>query len=376
MYLAIVLIILSLVVFYNEFTTKMHLAELALLFIGLIAIIRAAYNYIQIDSITEGFTSYHRKARNNKKQSTKNTVEEMQINSEDSNEYLDTDSTSEPEKTNSNMNIEDIKKANKQDNEAIKKVDELLGKNISKFNDVETPTTNTLDKIDSTFIPQILIGQGGQGSQGSERNSTSSWKTVFTQDGMKFDDTMKPTHNLWSDQHSYYNGGSDDNWTQNMDAYNKGRWRSNLYKRPSDYVDYYNPESYGTNTPSSNNNNNTNNTRTDKKMCGPYDNLDTDQAGNLVVKEYKYSKTFMPGYTYVPPSNWDVPQKHISNCLPEGPSVRKLTGLIDRGLPLNVLELNPNGSIANTEETVNLTNVGSLMPKFSYQEEPYSKPYV
>ena len=58
------------------------------------------------------------------------------------------------------------------------------------------------------------------------------------------------------------------------------------------------------------------------------------------------------------------------------PNVQKLTGLVDKGLPINALELNPDGSMANTEDTVSLTNVGSILPKFNYEETPFSKPYI
>ena len=48
-----------------------------------------------------------------------------------------------------------------------------------------------------------------------------------------------------------------------------------------------------------------------------------DQAENLVVRNYKQAKQYFPGYTYVPPVHWDVPQRHISICRPNGPNVRK-----------------------------------------------------
>ena len=114
-----------------------------------------------------------------------------------------------------------------------------------------------------------------------------------------------------------------------------------------------------------------------KKLCGAYDDLALDQAGNLTVKNYTQAKKWYPGYTYVPPVYWDVPQRHMTACQAPNPDVRKLTGLVDRGLPLNVLELRPDGTEADTEETVSLTNVGSILPKFTYQEMPiFGKPYV
>ena len=57
MYLSILLIVIALIVFYNEVNSKMNVAEYALLFISIIAIIRASINYINIDVVTEGFTS-------------------------------------------------------------------------------------------------------------------------------------------------------------------------------------------------------------------------------------------------------------------------------------------------------------------------------
>ena len=113
-----------------------------------------------------------------------------------------------------------------------------------------------------------------------------------------------------------------------------------------------------------------------KKKCGEYNDLSDDKSGNLVVREYKDSKKWYPVYTYVPPVHWDVPQKRADVCLPNEQNYTKLTGLIDRGLPINVLELNQNGNIAHTEDTVLMSNVGSMIPRFNYQEQPFSKPYV
>ena len=61
MYLAILLIVIALLVFYNEVNSKMNVAEYSLLFISIIAIIRASINYINIDVVTEGFTSNSKK---------------------------------------------------------------------------------------------------------------------------------------------------------------------------------------------------------------------------------------------------------------------------------------------------------------------------
>jgi len=115
----------------------------------------------------------------------------------------------------------------------------------------------------------------------------------------------------------------------------------------------------------------------DNNKCkGQYDTLRENDEGNLIVKDYKHSKTFFPGYTYVPPKNWSVPQQRAPVCSSSSPNALKLTGIVDRGLPLNVLELNPQGQVADTESSVSLTNVGSMLPNFKYEEQPFSKPYV
>jgi hypothetical protein len=406
------LIIVALLVFYNEINSKMNIAEYILLAISLIAIVTAAVNYTQINTVSEGFAA---KAKANKKNT--NTII---MNSEESEEYLDSD---EPTNMNINnsfvdttINIDNAKTENKKSNFAINEINELLGINdVSKFTDIPTPTKTEEQEIKSVFSPKIIIGKSGSGSSSSNsdiydsdnyngfgsKGNSYNWNTVFKNDGFKFNDTMSPDVNLWRDQHGYYNGGHDsggsckdsngrtqqmyrginpDQWSQNMDDYNKGKWNRNFYNRPSDYVDYTTPSVYGTTTPdsssnSSNSSNSSSSSSTSKK-CAQYDDLDEDQAGNLVIKNYTDAKKWVAGYTYVPPVNWDVPQKHAPVCKTSSPNVQKLTGLIDRGLPINALELNSQGKIADTEDSVSLTNVGSMIPKFNYQEEPFSKPYV
>ena len=96
MYLAIMLIIVALLVFYNEVNSKMNMTEYILLFISLIAIVRAALNYIKFDTIKEGFTTNVKK---DKFKNTKKKYEDdesdgedtMIVNSFDSKEYLDSD---------------------------------------------------------------------------------------------------------------------------------------------------------------------------------------------------------------------------------------------------------------------------------------------
>lgn len=410
MYLAIMLIVVSLLVFYNEINSKMNIAEIALLAIALIAIIRASLNYIQIsDPITENFTNNNRARKNGVKSRGKHKSDNITtLNSEDSGEYFDTlESNAIPITTNAQSD-------GKINTDAVNQVNSLLG--ISNFEDIPTTTTNAsptepkLDNaIESTFRPQIIIGKGNNtvddidGSYGLNgqmnisninmlQNKAAAWQTAFSDDSMTFLNTMAPSSNLWGTPKSFGEPSKNDSnaWTQSMNDYNNGRWNPQLYQRPSDYTDYYTPSAYGMNTPgnasstlpnppssgSSGSSSNNNNDTTPTKRCGVYDDLSLDQAGNLVVRNYTEAKKWYPGYTYVPPVYWDVPQRHTSVCNPNGPNYQKLTGLVDRGLPINVLELNQNGTQADTEDTVKLSNVGSMMPRFNYQEQPFSKPYV
>jgi len=442
MYLAIMLIIVAVLVFYNEYNKNMNIAEIGLLVVALIAIVRASMNYINLDDSTnlEGFTTARKRGNKSK---GKNKMDDIVIlESSKSKEYFNTDDEENTTPQNTQHTLTSLSK-NKIDSDAVSQVNSLLGitkHSQSNFEDITPATTKaTLNSgitgsgIESVFVPQIQIGKGAQNSLSQDLNMqgmnmtslgglgvpnvpslASTASSLGVGDNMSFPNTMKPSSNIWSSDLDYMDTSK--NWSQSMVDYNKGKWNPNTYAKASDYIDYYTPNAYGMNTPpntnaigigsaaSSNSNKstfdnisttsaNTNPATTSpattipqlttldsngqpKKLCGAYDDLNLDQAGNLVVQNYTQAKKWMPGYTYVPPVYWDVPQKHVSACQAANPNARKLTGLVDRGLPINALELNPDGSMANTEDTVSLTNVGSILPKFNYEETPFSKPYI
>jgi len=461
MYLAIMLIVVTLLVFYNEINNKMDLSEYMLLAITFIAIIKAAINYIKINKEQEGFeannSNYLNKNRKNKAKTNNNNnnnnnktykdehefdQEEEDliiIKSEDSDEYLDSDELpykNRYKNKNSFTSLTDVLKTNQKDTRAIKNIDNILySESLSKFTDIPVPSVTSDsafptdpiiydNKVASSFNPKVIIGKGKNNNDYDTNSTTgfgsmgdsSAWNSAFKNDGFKFNNTMYPNKNLWRDHHSYYNSDTSDSscdqnvtstvginpndWTQSMDEYNKGLWNKNLYTKASDYIDYTNfsinnpvttkptptsvsrfedvptPTPTSTSTPTPTSSHSPTPTATNSKKCGKYDTTYENDAGDLLVKDYTESKKWVAGYTYVPPVFWDVPQKHTSICNPNGPNVHKLTGLMDRGLPINALELNDYGKIASTEDTVNLTNVGSMVQKFNYQEQPFSKPYV
>ena len=461
MYLAVMLIIVAVLVFYNEYNKSMNIAEIGLLIVALIAIVRASMNYIHLNDTVglknvEGFSTARntnlRKSGNKSKGKNQNN-DVIVLESSRSKEYFDTDAgtdartdagtdagaTTLPQTTQAMLaSLE----GNKIDADAVNQVNSLLGisspqkqsqqqsQQQSNFKNIPITTraSENSSGVESVFVPQIQIGKGafdslaGAGDvsmQGMNMTSlsglgvpnvaslASSAAALGVGDNMSFRNTMKPTSNLWSSDLDYMDMSK--NWSQSLADYNKGKWNPNTYAKASDYIDYYTPSAYGMNTPpntdaigigsatsSSNsskspfdniptttksNATGTQPTTLDsngqpRKLCGAYDDLSLDQAGNLVVQNYTQAKKWMPGYTYVPPVYWDVPQKHAKPCSAANPNARKLTGLVDRGLPINALELNPDGTMADTEDTVSLTNVGSIIPQFNYQETPFSKPYV
>ena len=352
--LSLLLIVIALCIFYNEYNNKLTLPEICLFAIAFIAIVRASYNYIVIDNKLNKTNTYENFVSNEKgkkslkgnknnkhlnKNSTNNSSKkaiknntkdkfDVILNSEESEEYFDI----ENEQKNINklkQDIHELKQNSIVDKTAVNKVDSLFGVGINNkelFGDNNvspttpptatttsptttkpTPTTKQLkngDEIKSVFNPKIVIGKNNNGFGNTDN---SKWN----------------------------------------DAFKGAEFNANFYEKYKD-----------------------------NNKCDQYNTFSSNTDEALRVQNYNDAKTFVPGYTYVPPENWSVPQYRPPVCVSSSPNPLKLTGLVDRGLPLNVLELNPQGEVADTETDVSLSNVGSMMPNFKYEEEPFSKPYV
>lgn len=93
---------------------------------------------------------------------------------------------------------------------------------------------------------------------------------------------------------------------------------------------------------------------------------DDESMFNEGVKN-KTGKDFYPGYSYVNPGKWDVPQKRPPVCLTSYTNKNMPSATFTSGTPVNVLELDKTGRIAMTENDVTQTNVGSILPKFKFQ---------
>ena len=347
--LSLLLIVIALCIFYNEYNNKLTLPELCLFAIAFIAIIRAAYNYIEIDNKLnktnhyENFVSnekgkkslkLNKKNKNASKNGSNNSSSsnhttkdkfDVILNSEESEEYFDIENE---QKTINKLkqDIHELKKNSIVNKTAVNEVDSLFdmgihNKELFEDNNVSptpttinsttttnpTPTTKTLkngDEIKSVFNPKIVIGKNNNGFGNTDNNK-------------------------WND------------------AFKGAEFNANFYEKYKD-----------------------------NNKCDQYNTFSSNTDEALRVQNYNDAKKFVPGYTYVPPENWSVPQYRPPVCVSSSPNPLKLTGLVDRGLPLNVLELNPQGEVADTETEVSLSNVGSMMPNFKYEEEPFSRPYV
>jgi hypothetical protein len=71
------------------------------------------------------------------------------------------------------------------------------------------------------------------------------------------------------------------------------------------------------------------------------------------IKDNLMEKTYYPGYSFAPPSSWDVPNKPPPKCIPQTKCLNQPVPILDHGVPANALEY---------------YGVGSIMPKFSYGE--------
>lgn len=362
--LPILLIILTLIVITKHYNNNMRWEHKMILIMIFIMIAYTAFTYMKLDDIVEKYSNSKKEGFLNKK--NKNKFED--INDEDYD--ITEDNKNDTEKTINNDNTVDLiannifnnlsssnleKKINNSKNKK-KSNSKVVNKSLNKekYEDVPEPTindkvnigeTNTVGPIKALFNPQIKI-------------------------------KSKDKKNLGYDWTSAINQLDNDNYTDyDSDYYNKDFWRS---------VPDYNKPSWMNNTDKNNGETNQkylNNTSGNNNVPYNYGNgtgiyqsneeVDTQNKNN----KFPQNKIFYPGYSYTPPSNWDVPQLRPPVCYPNQLDTRKLPiGVMDYGTPVNALELNPEGVIAHTEDTVHLTNVGSILPKFEYKVLPYALP--
>lgn len=235
-------------------------------------------------------------------------------------------------------------------------------KSINTFDDVTSPeptepNTNSepmhLDEgatlvqqkhgkgMNSIFNPQIIIKEGDSGTDISfnVKDNTVSIPVANNNSVSSGHKWSVPTHDLWSDSEN-----TEAEKTATLDVLNAGYNES--YRNSTNRHNIVN---------SGNNGNTVNGYKTDGE------NVDANYQNG--------PKQFYPGYSYMPPSNWNVPQRRAPICVGGNPDTTKLPiGIADHGTPINALEVDPIGRILTTEEKVKYTNVGSILPKFKYTE--------
>ena len=96
----------------------------------------------------------------------------------------------------------------------------------------------------------------------------------------------------------------------------------------------------------------------DKDPCLGKKECNTDKI-NEKIKNNLMEKKFNPGFTFAPPETWKYNRKTPPKCIPGSDCLDQPVGVFDQGSPANAMDY---------------TGVGSIMPKFGYQEE-YNKQF-
>ena len=255
------------------------------------------------------------------------------------------------------MNYEPIPAINVKENK-LHNIESRLKNVVDNDNFTNVPITNntsptTMDYshrsvsqkdasgVNSIFSPQIIIHDSG--SSNGSNNGSSGGSDISMRAGpgqpmiplrrqqRRRTDWMQPEYDLWDDN------------------INMGQQTRRVIRRPD--LD-----------------NRGNNAAGNQPQMG---GVGYSSGRKLPDANYQNSpKVFYPGYSYLPPNNWDVPQKRTPVCIDKNPDTTKLPiGIADHGTPINALEVDPIGRILTTEEKVQYTNVGSILPKFTYTEE-------
>jgi len=99
-------------------------------------------------------------------------------------------------------------------------------------------------------------------------------------------------------------------------------------------------------------------------VCPHSDRKDAEELAKSRAKGAE--NCYHPGYSFMPPTKWDIPQPRPPVCVPD--RWKRPSAVFDRGTPTNVLELDEDGNMLMSENEVTFTNVGSILPKFKYEE--------
>ena len=274
----------------------------------------------------------------------------------------------------SNINGSKLNNNNRESYKVEDETDNVSSENQDNFSNTRnrnrshTITQSDMEGTASVFNPQIIISSDEVGIRSSP---TEKVQTVYRQSN----DWQTPANDLYQDENATL-----------VTAPNE---RARLRQSPA-----FGPN-YGKDDPWDTMHNNMERSYQqqleDRNTCGGITYPFRDRATNyqmsspsdVTLNRQNY------GYSYVSPDKWETPQYNSScttnNCeRPKGVYDRSIPnnaiqlcktedcvipdGIFTNGTDLNVLELDQDGEIIASERQGQFTNVGSILPKFRYEE--------
>jgi hypothetical protein len=339
--LPILLIILTLVILVKHYDSNMKTGEVLILIMIFILVAYTCYSYMKL----EGFADYKASImKNNFVGNNKKVKKPRKLGDEDSDE----DDSDEGETTDKFDNVQSVKADAIFAEEAMPSSDfqKMIGSK-SKFADIPSTTVNNstdgleaADGLKSIFNPSIIIsGKNGRvnalganlydGGNNQEDSDYTDYNQMMenAQSGNSNGRVGVDQQNTSSDNNSSNNGNTDFPYARGDYEY----WSSMSKENAKD----------------------------GKGLDGR----------PLLI--FPKSKLYYPGFQYINPTLWDVPQRRPEMCIPSR-EVYPPAGVVET--KFSFLEYNEMGKIADQEKQVTETNVGSIMPPFIYKSLPYATP--
>ena len=112
-----------------------------------------------------------------------------------------------------------------------------------------------------------------------------------------------------------------------------------------------------------NRNNNRNHSNQNHNNRNNMNNRSSNEVNNGYVKGNNQGKLGMPGYSYIDPQLWEIPKKRHPVCINTPEGKRKPSSLLPSGY-----------MTGGNADLMEFTGVGSILPKFTFQENTQSVP--
>ena len=370
--LPILLIILTLVILYKHYDSSMKTGEKMILVMIFILVSYTCYSYMKL----EGFADYKASITKDKFLNSKikiKTIKKVKKMGEDVEEENDEENDEEPEDglgdgldrfDNTASSVQSatadaVFAEAKQMGDLAKYVgnsktsrDKFANKFADKFAD--TPDNIETSGVDAVFNPSIVISRNGKamgaslydGNSGNSGNSSLDYAQLMqmAQQGNGYPGNQSSAQD--TNQTTNSSNSAVSNTQYNYDQSNDTNYKESGYPYAGGNYMYY----------------------SDASAKDATKGVGLDGRPLLVFPK---SKLYYPGFQYVDPVRWDVPQRRPGNCIPRHKTYPP-AGVVET--KFSFLEYNEMGKIADQEGQVTETNVGSIMPPFVYKEMPYASP--